>query len=112
MGGRSGVGEFEQLVLLVVLRLGDGAFAPEGAAVLEESAGRSVTRGALYSTLNRLDQKGLLTWAPEEPGEDRGGHIRRLFSLTDAGLRTVRERRATMLNLWSGLESVLDGEGR
>lgn len=112
MGGRSGVGEFEQLVLLAVLRLGDGAFAPRVAEELDQAAGRSVTRGALYSTLNRLEEKGLLSWAPEDPDEDRGGHIRRLFALTEDGLAALRERRATLLTLWSGVESVLDGGGR
>lgn len=112
MAGRSGVGEFEQLVLLVVLRLGDTAFAPEIAAELERAAGRSVTRGALYSTLNRLESKGLLEWEAEEPGQGRGGHIRRRFALTEPGLAELRERRSTLLTLWSGVESVLDGGSR
>lgn len=112
MAGRSGIGEFEQLVLLVVLRLGDGAFAPDIAAELERTAGRSVTRGALYSTLNRLEGKGMLAWEPEDPGPGRGGHIRRRFTLTEAGLEELRNRRATLLTLWSGVEGVLDGGSR
>lgn len=109
MSGREGLGEFEQLVMLVVIRLKDQAFAPEIARELDESAGRGVTRGALYSTLNRLEAKGLLDWAPEDPGQDRGGHVRRLFSVTPDGLVALRERRETLLTLWEGIEAVLDG---
>lgn len=111
MGGREGLGEFEQLVLLVVIRLGEGAFAPAIARELEDSADRGVTRGALYSTLNRLEAKGLVSWMAEEPQAHRGGHIRRLFTVTPEGLRSVRERRDTLLTLWDGIESVIEGGG-
>ena len=110
MGGRSGVGEFEHLVLLVVLGLGSEAFAPLIAERLERDAGRAVTRGALYSTLNRLESKGMLSWSPEEPGRDRGGHIRRRFSLTEVGLEELRDRRATLETLWSEVGGQLDPE--
>lgn len=108
MSDRAGLGEFEQLVLLVVLRLGKGAFAPRIGEVLDETVGRGVTRGALYSTLNRLETKGFLAWVPEEPDAERGGHIRRLFSVTEAGIDVLRGRRETLLTLWDGLEGVLD----
>ncbi len=109
MGSRSGLGELEQLILLSILRLEDRAFGPDIARDLEDSVGRRVTRGALYSTLNRLEEKGLLGWVPEEPGEDRRGHIRRLFSLTAEGLSALRAQRETLLTLWDGVEGVLDG---
>jgi len=109
MGGRSGLGEFEHLVLLVVLRLGGQAFAPDIAGDLASSADRAVSRGALYSTLNRLEEKGLLSWAPEEPGADRGGHIRRLFTVTELGLAELRRRKATLQTLWDGVGVHLDG---
>lgn len=108
MGDRTGLGEFEQLVLLVVVRLGDDAFAPSIGEVLDETVGRGVTRGALYSTLNRLESKGLLEWTAEEPDPDRGGHIRRVFSVTERGLDALRSRRRTLLTLWDGIEGVLD----
>jgi len=105
----AGLGEFEQLVLLAVLRSGDEAFGPEIARDLEESIGRRVTRGALYSTLNRLEGKGLLTWTAEEPDSDRGGHIRRLFVVSAEGLAALRESRSALLTMWSGLERRLGG---
>ena len=104
MAGREGLGEFEQLVLLAVLRLGEEAYAPEVARDLEDSIGRSVTRGALYSTLNRLESKGLLEWQAEDPGERRRGHIRRRFEVTSDGFLAVRERRRNLLTLWDGID--------
>jgi len=112
MGGRSGLGEFEELVLLMVVRLGERAFAPTIAEALDERAGRGVTRGALYSTLNRLEAKGMLSWAPEKPDEDHGGHVRRRFSVTEAGLEALRNRRKTLLALWDGIEGLLGGGHR
>ena len=109
MGSRSGLGELEQLILLSVLRLRDQAFGPDIARDLEDSVGRRVTRGALYSTLNRLEQKGLVEWAPEDPGEDRRGHIRRRFSVTGEGLEALRAQRETLLTLWDDVRGVLDG---
>ncbi len=112
MSAREGVGEFEQLVMLVVVRLGSEAVAPEIARVLEETARRGVSRGALYSTLNRLEQKGLLQWQPEEPSESRGGQARRLFEVTPEGLVALRLRRRTLLSLWDGIEATIDGGER
>ena len=109
MGSRSGLGELEQLILLSILRLEGRAFGPDIASDLEEAVGRRVTRGALYSTLNRMEEKGLVGWIPEEPGEDRRGHIRRLFSLTADGLKALRAQRQTLLTLWDGVGGVLDG---
>jgi DNA-binding PadR family transcriptional regulator len=105
----AGLGEFEQLVLLAVLRNGASAFGPEIARDLEESIGRRVTRGALYSTLNRLEQKGLLTWRAETPEADRGGHIRRHFVVSRDGLAALKESRSALLTLWAGLEKTLGG---
>ncbi len=92
-----------------VLRLEDSAFGPDIARDLEDSVGRRVTRGALYSTLNRLEDKGLLGWVPEAPGQHRRGHIRRLFALTGEGMSALRAQRQTLLSLWDGVGVVLDG---
>lgn len=103
----AGLGEFEQLVLLAILRLGDDASGPELARELERTIGRQVTRGALYSTLNRLENKRLVRWTPDAPGPDRGGHIRRLFKATPSGLDAIRQSRDALLTMWAGLERTL-----
>ena len=99
-------GEFELLVLLAILRLETGASGPAISAELEEKASRSVSRGALYSSLDRLESKGFLTWRVEGSTPERGGHPSRLFSLTEEGLEALREHQQALRNLTEGLEGV------
>ena len=75
------VGEFEQVVLLAILQCGDDAYAPTIRRVLEQRAGRSVSRGALYRTFDRLADKGYLLWELEDGGPvpERGGAPRGVF---------------------------------
>jgi PadR family transcriptional regulator, regulatory protein PadR len=107
--GRDSLGEFEHLVLLGILRLGEGAYAP---AILDEIArrtGRPPAAGSVYVTLDRLEAKGLIR-SRLEPGDDeRGGRPRRYVSVTAPGLRRVRASRAALVALWRGLEGLLDG---
>jgi DNA-binding PadR family transcriptional regulator len=107
MGREASLGEFEQVVLLTVLQLGAGAYGPDLARYLEREVGRPVSRGALYATLGRLEEKGLLRYRVEAPGPDRGGHHRRLFEVTDGGIVALREQRIVLERLWSGLEGML-----
>ena len=100
------LGEFEQLVLLAVLRLGDEAYAVPMRRVIEEAAARSVSRGALYTTLERLEAKGLLSSRMGEPTADRGGRARRYYTITPAGLRALRAAREAVSRLSTGLESI------
>lgn len=106
------LGEFEQMLLLAVLQLGAEAYGPGIARYLEERVGRSVSRGALYATLGRLEQKGFLEWSIEDGDPDRGGHRKRRFSLTAAGITSLRRYRSALLVLWSGLEGLLEEAGR
>ena len=70
------LGEFEQMVLLAILRLGGDAYGLAVRTELEEVAGRRPSSGSLYTTLDRLEQKGLLSSRPGEPGDHRGGRRR------------------------------------
>jgi PadR family transcriptional regulator len=106
------LGEFEQMVLLVILQLGAGAYGPSIASYLEQRVERPVSRGALYATLGRLEQKEFVRWSMEAPDEARGGHRKRHFELTPAGIAALRTYRSALLALWSGLESVLGGAER
>ena len=102
------LGEFEQAILLAVLRLGDGAYGLSIRTEIEACAGRKVTHGAAYSTLDRLEDKGLLrSWLGEStPG--RGGRRKRHFEVTGTGLEALRSSREALMNLWSGVEKVLE----
>ncbi|HSC25724.1 MAG TPA: helix-turn-helix transcriptional regulator [Vicinamibacterales bacterium] len=102
------LGEFEQVVLLAVLRLGDEAYAIPVRQEIKTRTGRSVARGALYTALERLEAKGCLTSRVSEPLPQRGGRSRRYFSVTRTGLAAVRASRKSLLRLWQGLESTLE----
>src|SRR6185369_2529823 len=102
------VGELEQQILLIVLRLGDGAYANPIGEMLTVAARRRVGRGALYTALERLEAKGCLRSSMGEPLPERGGRARRYFTVTAAGMRALRESRRVLLGLWDGLESKLE----
>lgn len=108
MKRQAALGEFEQLVLLAVLQLKDQATGSGISQELEEKADRRVSRGALYSSLDRLESKGYLTWKVEESTPERGGHPSRLFSVTDPGLEALREQQRALRNLAEGLDEVLE----
>jgi PadR family transcriptional regulator, regulatory protein PadR len=102
------LGELEQQLLLIVLRLGDEAYGNPIGDMLAKAAGRVVSRGALYTALERLEQKGCLRSTLGDPLPERGGRARRYFTVNAAGLRGLRQSRRVLLGLWEGLESKLE----
>jgi len=105
---KSFLGEFEQMVLLAILQQRDRAFALEVRREIERSADRKVSRGAFYTTLERLERKGLVTWAEMVPdGGVRSGPLRR-FSVTAAGMEALRGTWQAVRNLARGLDDVLE----
>ena len=103
------LGEFEQLVLLAILQAADDAYALAVIRQLDDRANRRVDRGTLYKTLDRLEAKGLVKWTVEDATPDRGGHRRRLFTVTKQGIAALRASREVLFNLWDGLEPILRG---
>jgi DNA-binding PadR family transcriptional regulator len=103
------LGEFEQLVLLAILRLGERATVARIARTLEDRAGRSGSRSALYTSLDRLERKGFLRWEVEAASSERGGYPVRRFSVTPAGLDAAREAYAAWASLSAGLQDLLGG---
>ncbi len=101
------LGEFEQLVLLTLLQLEDQGYALPLRRELSRVAGRGVSRGALYRTLERLEQKKYLAWETEQDIPKRGGHPRRRFFVTPEGITALRASREALMQLWSGVEEVL-----
>src|SRR5688500_6510595 len=102
------LGEFEHVVLLAILRLGDQAYAIPVRQEIEDRTGRSVARGALYTALERLEAKKCLRSRMSDPLPESGGRSRRYFSVTPAGLAAVRASRRSLLNLRQGLEGRLE----
>lgn len=104
---RQGIlGEFEHLVMLAVLRHPDGVFGAGIGRELESRAGRRVSRGALYSALERLHRKGFLQWSVESEAPDRGGHPRRRFEVTRQGRLALREYQRAIRGLLVGITEL------
>jgi PadR family transcriptional regulator, regulatory protein PadR len=100
------LGEFEQRVLLAVLRCGDDAAAADVRREIERVLERDVSRGAFYTTLERLEAKGQLTWHVRKRGD--GTLPERYLEVTREGLAGLREARRTMLEMWRGIEPLLE----
>lgn len=103
------LGEFEQLLLLAILRLGDEAFGADIARELEARAGRSVSRGHLYTSLDRLEGKGLLRWRTASGTAIRESLPRRLYTVTPSGMAALRASREVLRRMWRGLDDLLKG---
>lgn len=95
------------MVLLAILHLGDGAYAVPIRDELAARAGRAIARGALYTTLERLESKGYLRSRVGDPIPERGGRARRYYSVTARGIAALRASAAALRGLYAGLETIL-----
>lgn len=103
--------DFEQQVLLAVWRLDDEAYGTSVRDELEERTGRDVAQGAVYTTLVRLEKKGLLRSRMSDPTPVRGGKAKRFFRITPEGVSGVQEARAALDRLWDGLPDASEAHG-
>jgi DNA-binding PadR family transcriptional regulator len=99
------IGEFEILVLMAVLCLEQDAYAPAVRSEIERRTGRSVSRGAVYITLDRLETKGLL--ASKLAGTDDGGRPRRYYQVPAKGVRAIKRTLSALAHMRQGLEPIL-----
>ena len=107
---RESLGEFEQLVMLAIIRL-TGTGDVYGVPIVDEierRTSRSVARAAVYITLRRLEQKGLVESWMSDHTQERGGKARRCVKVTRAGLQALRESRHAVDQMWSGLDPRLE----
>jgi PadR family transcriptional regulator, regulatory protein PadR len=102
------LGEFEFAVLLAVLHLQADAYAVPIRELIEERTGRPVSRGALYTGLDRLEGKGCLRSRMGDATDERGGKAKRYYAVTPAGLKAIRATHDALANLTKGLESILE----
>jgi PadR family transcriptional regulator len=101
------LGEFEQMVLLAIAAEENDASANDIADRLERSAGRTVSRGSLYTTLDRMRRKGLVDWRIEPGDLARSGLPRRHFTVQPAGVDALRQSRAALRALWKRAAGVI-----
>lgn len=96
--------DLEQLLLLAVLRVGEGAYAAALREDLAEEADRPVSLGTIYVTMMRLEENGLVTSDMGQPTPERGGKAKRLYRVTESGRAALERTRAMMERMWSGVE--------
>ena len=106
MTGRSYLGEFELMLLLAVIHLGDDAYGVPISRELERHRGRTVSVGSVYAALERLEGKGLVVSTLGDPTPERGGKAKRYFRMTREGLRQVRETKQVLTRLWQEIPSL------
>jgi DNA-binding PadR family transcriptional regulator len=100
------LGEFEQLILLALARLGDDAYGVTIRQTLEERTGRQPSFGAIYSTLRRLEQKGLVRSYTGKPAAVRGGRAKKHVLLTARGRAAMRETHAAAIRMAEGIAGL------
>lgn len=98
------LGEFEYLVLLAVLRLGEDAYGMTVRRELQQTVEREAGIGSVYQTLERLELKGFLTSRTSAPAPERGGRPRRFYATTAAGRRAAVAMRAAFARMWDGID--------
>lgn len=101
------LGEFEQIVMLAVLRLGVNAYGMKIWEEIETRTRRSVLIGAVYATLERLERKGFVSSSMGEPTPERGGRAKRYFRIERPGEAALERSRQMLIGMWSGIDPIL-----
>ena len=103
----STLGEFEHMVLLAIMRLGDDAYAVPVRDEIARCVGREVSRGSIYITQDRLETKGYFKSRLADATPERGGRAKRYYTLRPRAIEALKENRRALVALWRGLESAL-----
>jgi len=106
MTNRSYLGEFELMLLLAMIHLGEEAYGMPISRELERNRGRSVSIGSVYAALERLEAKGLIVSDLGDPTPQRGGKSKRYFRITKEGMRQVHETRQVLTRMWQALPEL------
>ena len=109
MPGRSYLGEFELMILLVVIRLGDDAYGVPISGELLKITERDVSLGSVYAALDRLEQKQLVSSTLGDPSPARGGRAKRYFHATSKGIREAKTSKKALVSLWRGIAQLEGG---
>jgi DNA-binding PadR family transcriptional regulator len=106
MTDRRYLGEFELMLLLAVIHLGEDAYGVPISRELERYRGRDVSVGSIYAALERLETKGLVASRLGDSTPERGGKAKRYFRITNEGLRQVRDTRRVLTKLWQSIPEL------
>lgn len=105
------LGEFEELVLMAVVRLQKEAYGVNIRKTVEDVAGRFTSLGAIYTTLDRLEQKGFLSSKQGDPTPERGGRAKRYFKIEGLGLRALAEVEQVRRRMLEGIDLSFEPSG-
>lgn len=97
------LGEFEEFTLLAIRAVGRDTYAVPLQQFIEESAGRAVSIGAVYSALTRLEEKGYVRSSMSDAIAARGGKARRMYEVTPLGIRTIKDLHQVRLKMWRAI---------
>ena len=106
--GRDLLTDFELMILLAILRVGDDAYGVQIAREIEEVSGRRVLLGAAYAALDRLERNGLVTSKLGNATPERGGRAKRVFEVTSRGVRAARNTQQALIALWRDLPQLAE----
>ena len=101
---QASLSEFEQLVLLALARLGERAYGVTIRQEITGRAGKAVSLAAVYATLGRLEERGLVSSRIAAPTATRGGRAKKFFAIEARGTAALLEARDAMQRMWQGLE--------
>ena len=104
------LGNFELMVMLTLMRLGENAYGVPICEELEKRTGRDVAIGSVYAALERLEDKGFVKSELGEATPERGGRAKKYFHVTARGLKEVRETQRALVKLWHGLPELEGGK--
>ncbi len=101
--------DIEMMILLAILRVGDGAYGVPIAREIESTGRRTVILGAVYAALERLERNGLVSSRMGSPSPERGGRAKRFFDVTPQGLTAVKDTQRSLVALWKGVAQLKGG---
>lgn len=107
MAGKNFLGEFEELVMLAILKIGNDAYGVPIASVIEEATGKRVSTGALYTALSRLEEKGFISSRMGEVTAARGGKAKKFYEVEATGREIIRKTQNARNALLADLTLVL-----
>jgi DNA-binding PadR family transcriptional regulator len=94
------------MILLAIMRLEEAAYGVPISREIEDTVGHPVAIASVYTTLNRLEARGLVASALTDPTPERGGRAKRVFRITAKGVSEVREARRALVQLWNGIPQL------
>jgi PadR family transcriptional regulator PadR len=103
---RTFLGEFEQLLLIALRTAGDETYGVEIRRAIEERTGRTLSPGAIYTALDRLERRGLVSSRLGDPTAQRGGKRKRFYRLEASGAQLLRESQQTLARMAGGVPEL------